>query len=213
VPPNGVLLLDVLCTCMSARCEHRRLFGLLDLLGVWRAELSELLCDFAAWFSASPLLSSVVCRCSWLGVCSAAGVSASGFGELRRSRRVSRRLLSGRVSAGFPTKLWQMPILSFSHLFAVAARGEDALCMYLQHGGLRGEDHYICRLLQRASWSADTAPSAGRLASRLHGNVAEGAQVAVVCLTRDCPISSWCRPAGSASRPRRRNGVDNFIGM
>ena len=145
-----------------------------------------------------------VCRCSWLGVCSAAaGVSASGSGELRRGRRVSRRLLSGRVSAGFPTELWQMLILS-SHLFAVAARGEDAICIYLQHEGLRGEDHYICRLLQRASWSADTAPSAGRLASRLHGSVAEGAQVAAVCLTRDCPISSWCRSAGSASRPRRR---------
>jgi len=73
----------------------------LGLLGVWRAELSELLCDFAAWFSASPLLSSVVCRCSWLGVCSAAaGISASGFGELRCCRRVSRLLLSGRVSTG-----------------------------------------------------------------------------------------------------------------
>ena len=117
---------DVLCTYMSARCEPRRLFGL-GLLGVWRAELSELLCDFAAWFSASPVSSSVVRRCSWLGVCSAAaGVSASGSGELWRSRRASRRLFSGRVSAGFPTKLWQMPILS-SHLFAVAARDEDAL--------------------------------------------------------------------------------------
>jgi hypothetical protein len=160
-----------------------------------------------------------VCRCSWLGVCSAAaGVSASGFGELRRSRRVSRRLLSGRVSAGFPTKLWQMPILSSSHLFAVAARGEDALCIYLQHEGLRGEDHYICRLLQRASWSADTAPSAGRLASRLHGSVAKGAQVAAVCLTR------VARSPARAARPAphrghgvdgqaRLNGVDNFIGM
>jgi len=128
----------MLCTCVSARCEPRRLFGLLGFLGVWRAELSELLCDFAAWFSALPVLSSVVCRCSWLGVCSAAaGVSASGSGELLRSRRVSRRLLSSRVFAGFPTKLWQ-PILSSSHLFAVAARGEDALCIYHQHEGLRG---------------------------------------------------------------------------
>jgi len=48
----------------------------LGLLSVWRAELSELLCDFAAWFSASLVSSSVVCRCSWLGVCSAAGVSS-----------------------------------------------------------------------------------------------------------------------------------------
>jgi hypothetical protein len=72
VPPNSVLLLDVLCTCVSARCEPRRLFRLLGPLGVRRAELSELLCDFAAWFSASPVSSSVVCSCSWLGVCSAA---------------------------------------------------------------------------------------------------------------------------------------------
>jgi hypothetical protein len=72
VPPNSVLLLDVLCTCVSARREPRRLFRLLGPLGVWRTELSELLCDSAAWFPAFPELLSVVCRYSWLGVCSAA---------------------------------------------------------------------------------------------------------------------------------------------
>ncbi len=72
MPPNGVLLLDVLCTCVSARCEPRRLFRLPGPLGVWRTVLSKLFCDFAAWFPALPELLSVVCRCSWSEVCSAA---------------------------------------------------------------------------------------------------------------------------------------------
>lgn len=104
-----------------------------------------------------------------------------------------------------------------SHVFAEAAPAKTPFA-YISNMRDSAGGHYICRLMQMVSWLADTAPSAGRLASRLHGSVAEGAQVAAVCLTR------VARSPAGAARPAphrghgvdgqaRLNGVDNFIGV
>jgi len=58
--PPTLFLLKMCCVHVCQRVVSPAVFRLLGLLGVWHAELSELLCDFAAWFPATPLLSS--CR-------------------------------------------------------------------------------------------------------------------------------------------------------